>query len=127
MNRPEHLELGREGEDFAARELERMGWIIRARNVRVGHGELDIVAFDRDEMVIVEVRSRTVGLMMPPEASVGPQKLRKLIRTAKRYVQGARYDGNWRIDVAAVVEDRGGAKQMELFSDVTMGMEADRL
>jgi putative endonuclease len=118
-----HLEFGADGERFAAKYLEALGWRIIDRNVRVGSGELDIVAMDRGELVVVEVRSRRVGMMMPPEASVGPRKLRRLIRTAKKYVEKVSYAGNWRIDIAAVTEDRGGSFRIELFSDATAGME----
>lgn len=118
-----HLEFGADGERFAAKYLEGRGWRILGRNVRIGGGELDIVAIDRDELVVVEVRARRVGKILPPEASVGPRKLRKVIRTAKKYVEKISYDGNWRIDVVAVTEDGGGRFRVELFSDVTAGME----
>lgn len=127
MSSAPHLELGARGEDIAARYLERAGWRILARNIRVGHGELDIAAHDGTELVIVEVRLRSIGRVMPPEASVGPQKLRKLIRAARRYVSGIRYDGFWRIDLAAVTIDSSGRASVEMFRDITMGMEAERL
>ncbi|MDI9390872.1 MAG: YraN family protein, partial [Synergistota bacterium] len=53
-------ELGQWGEDLAKSALERMGWRILDRNVRIGGGELDIVALDGDELVMVEVRVRRV-------------------------------------------------------------------
>lgn len=123
-----HLELGAAGESLAVRFLERKGWRIRGRNVRVGRGELDIVAADDGgELVIVEVRTRTIGRMLPPDRSVGPRKLRKLIQTSKQYVNAIRYDGCWRIDVVAVTVDAAGEPHVEHFGDITMGMEADRL
>lgn len=122
-----HLELGRAGEALVAEWLERKGWRMVARNVRAGHKELDIVAMDGDELVIVEVRSRTVGIMQPPELSVGPRKIKRLISASKQYVGATGFRGNWRIDVAAVTIDRGGDAEIELFSDITFGMEADRL
>ena len=54
----ERAELGRWGEDLAARELKRRNYRILDRNVRVGRGELDIVATDRDATVFVEVKTR---------------------------------------------------------------------
>lgn len=117
-----HLEFGAEGEKLAASVLARRGWRILGRNVRVGNGELDIVAMDGDELVFVEVRTRSVGRVLPPDMTVGPRKIKKLLRAARRYVEKISYEGNWRIDVAAITEDCG-ERRIELFSDVTMGME----
>ncbi|MEI6726663.1 MAG: YraN family protein, partial [Actinomycetes bacterium] len=36
--------LGRAAEDAAARHLQERGWRLLARNVRIGRGELDIIA-----------------------------------------------------------------------------------
>jgi putative endonuclease len=117
------LEFGARGERVASRYLERLGWRILGANIKIGQGELDIAAMDGEDLVIVEVRTRRVGKLMPAETSVGPQKLRKTIRAARKYVQKISYEGNWRIDVVAVTEDETGNCEVELFSDVTMGME----
>lgn len=117
------IEFGTKGEDKAARYLERLGWRIIDRNARVGHGELDIVAMDGEELVIVEVRTRKIGYISPAETTVGPQKLRRIIRAARVYVENIAFGGAWRIDVVAVTEDRAGNDHIELFSDVTAGRE----
>ncbi|MDR3322379.1 MAG: YraN family protein [Synergistaceae bacterium] len=118
-----HLEFGAEGERIAAGYIERMGWRVLGRNIRIGRGELDITAMDGDELVIVEVRTRRLGMLLPAEMSVGPQKLRKTISTARKYIQKISYEGNWRIDIVAVTENRDGSRKVELYSNVTMGME----
>jgi putative endonuclease len=59
---------GDDAESAVAADLEGNGWTIVARNVRVGRGELDLVAIDPGPprmLVIVEVRwrrSRAFGL-----------------------------------------------------------------
>lgn len=118
-----HLEFGAEGERIAADYLARRGWRILGRNIRAGGGELDIVAMDGDELVAVEVRARRVGRVLPPEMTVGPRKIRKIARAARSYIGGISYEGNWRIDVVAITVDERGERSVELFSDVTMGME----
>lgn len=117
-----HLAFGAEGEKLAAAALARRGWRILGRNVRVSNGELDIVAMDGDELVFVEVRTRSVGRVLPPDMTVGPRKIGKLLRAARHYVEKVSYEGNWRIDVVAITEE-SGQRRIELFSDVTMGME----
>jgi putative endonuclease len=115
-------EFGDSGEAIAARYVESLGWRILGRNVTIGKGELDITAMDGDDLVILEVRSRRVGKLMPAETSVGPMKLRTLIKTSRKYVQKISFDGCWRIDVIAITEDESGNIWIELFRDVTMGM-----
>jgi putative endonuclease len=118
-----HLKFGEDGERFAAAYLERLGWRIIGKNVRAGRGELDIIAMDGNELVIVEVRSRRIGKLSPSETTVGPRKTMRLLKSARIYVERAAYSGNWRIDVAAVTVDASGNPRVELFSDITMGME----
>jgi len=48
---------GQAGEKRAVRYLRRKGFIILGRNLRLGRGELDIVARQRDLLVFVEVKT----------------------------------------------------------------------
>jgi putative endonuclease len=50
--------LGRLGERLAAAHLERLGFAIVARNVGTRYGEIDLIAFDGDALVFVEVKTR---------------------------------------------------------------------
>jgi putative endonuclease len=50
--------LGRLGERIAAEHLERLGFEIAARNVRTRYGEIDLIAFDGDALLFVEVKTR---------------------------------------------------------------------
>ena len=61
--------VGRRGEQWAAERLEELGWTVLDRNWRGHAGELDIVALDGDELVLVEVKTRTGrGFGRPAEA-----------------------------------------------------------
>ncbi|GHV53516.1 UPF0102 protein [Synergistales bacterium] len=116
------IEFGAAGENIAADYLSRMGWKIIARNVRAGRGELDIIAHDGEELVVAEVRTRRIGRMMPAETSVGPRKLGRIVKAARIFLDQQNYTGNWRIDVLAVTKNRAGEFSVELFRDVTAGM-----
>ncbi len=117
-----HLDLGSAGESLACRELSRLGYSVIDTNVRMKMGELDIVAEEGGEMVVVEVRTRTLGRMLPPEATVGPSKIRKLIRTGTAYMASREWEGPWRIDIAAITVDSDGKPSLEIFKDITVGM-----
>ena len=57
-----HLEMGRAGEELAAKYLRKNGHKILYRNFRASHGgEVDIVCRDRqhNELVFVEVKTRS--------------------------------------------------------------------
>lgn len=117
---PEHLKKGALGEELACGYLSDLRWPILARNVRLKRGELDIIAKDGDELVVVEVRYRSVGLVMPPEESVGPRKLRKLILAGSAYVDRIGWEGFWRIDLIAIT-DLNGKLSLEHLRDITGG------
>ena len=64
-----HIELGRYGEELAAKYLDKHGYQVLERNLRYRFGEVDIIAMQDAGLIVVEVktrRSRTYG--MPCEA-----------------------------------------------------------
>ncbi|MBI3282497.1 YraN family protein [Candidatus Curtissbacteria bacterium] len=56
-------DLGKHGEDIAARYLLKHGYKIIDRNFRIRGGEIDIVAIEKNTLVVVEVKTRT---SLPP-------------------------------------------------------------
>ncbi|PIE54246.1 MAG: hypothetical protein CSA35_06810 [Dethiosulfovibrio peptidovorans] len=115
-----HLEKGRRGEDLAYRYILGLGWPVLGRNVRFRSGELDLVARDDDIMVVVEVRYRSVAVLMPTEATIGPRKMRRLVRAGATYMNQVGWDGFWRIDLVALTERRGRI-QLDHYRDITGG------
>lgn len=109
--------LGREGERIAARELERRGWRIVARNARVEgvRGEMDLVALDGPTLVIVEVKTGRACARSGPVSMlemVGPRKQRKLRALAAAWLRANRADlprvGGLRVDVIGLRLDHAG-------------------
>jgi len=80
---------GRLGEDLAHRFLRRHGLTIVARNFhqRAGRGELDIVAWDRQTLVFVEVKTRASADFGSPDRAVGTDKEKDLRRAAGEYLR----------------------------------------
>ncbi len=75
------LPFGRRSEILAADYLRSLGYRIVASPYRIKAGEVDIVAWDGEILVFVEVKARKNN--DPPEDSVGFQKQQRIIRAAQ--------------------------------------------
>ena len=96
-------ELGRRGEDEAAKYLRGLGYRIVGRRERVLRGDIDIVALDGRTVVFVEVRSRSNTSHGHPAETVGFAKQRRIAVLANAYIRKHRlHDASVRIDVLAV-------------------------
>ena len=82
---------GRLGEDLAHRHLQREGLRVVARNYRprAGAGEIDLIAWDTDTLVFVEVKARTSGEYGAPDRAVDHEKRRDLEHAAADYARRA--------------------------------------
>lgn len=108
--RREALEFGKMGEQMAARYLTDKGYIILEHNYRRGHLEIDLIALDGDELVIVEVKSRAYDTILQPEEAVDHMKRLALIRLANEYVKTHGRKENVRFDIVTIVSREGGAE-----------------
>jgi putative endonuclease len=83
--------LGRRGEDIAHRFLQRAGIIVVARNYRqsTGSGELDLVGWDQDTLVFIEVKSRQTDEYGSPDRAIGREKWSHLVRAARDFARHA--------------------------------------
>jgi len=79
-------QYGRAAEEAAARYLIRGGWRLLGRNVRVGRGELDIVARRGPVLAFVEVKARRTLTCGAPEDGVGAAKRRQVARLAELWL-----------------------------------------
>jgi len=99
-------ELGHRAETLACEHLERAGFEIIARNVRVGRLELDVIARRGRLLVFCEVRSRRSDRTMTPAQSITPTKVSRVRQAAARWLrEGKLADAHVRFDVASVVFD----------------------
>ena len=107
-------ELGREGEQAAARYLEERGFRVLDRNWRCDGGEIDIVAVERRTFVVCEVKTRSGTRYGSPLDAVGHAKRRRLRRLAALWLSahGVRFD-HVRIDVLGLLRDGDGGFTVE--------------
>lgn len=89
-------ELGRAGEDRVAGHLQALGWRVLGRNWRCREGELDIVALEADEIVVVEVKTRRSADFGHPLDAVDERKRRRLWRLAAAWAHAHPEEGRGR-------------------------------
>jgi len=103
--------LGQKGEDLTAQHYLSLGFKLVDRNYKAPFGkqtgEIDLIFAKDSQLVFVEVKTRSSGKFGSAFEAVDVNKQRKLVRTAKLYIQlhPKWQQGNYRIDVAAVDVD----------------------
>ena len=96
--------IGKLGEDLATKFISDKGYEIVERNYRYGHGEIDIVAKDRDNLVFIEVKTRHNLEFGPPELAVTKSKQRQIRKIAEAYLYDKNInDVDCRIDVIGIL------------------------
>lgn len=99
----EHNELGKKGEQMAADYLSKKGYKILERNYRFRQLELDILAMDKDELVVVEVKTRQTDYLAGPEVTVTKKKQRDLVKAANAYILEKDMDVETRFDIISII------------------------
>ena len=96
--------LGLRGEDFAAKHLRALGYIIIARNHRSRYGELDLIARDGNTLVFVEVKTRKSDAYGSPLEAVTAEKQRQISRAALAWLKWKKLlNQRTRFDVVGLV------------------------
>lgn len=110
-------ETGKEGEAMARTYLEKHGYHIRHTNWHYHHFELDIVAVQGDELVIVEVKTRSKDFLLEPEMAVDRKKIQRIVAAADAYVRLFNLDAPVRFDIITLVKDAEGYHIREHIED----------
>ena len=98
--------LGDAGENFAAEYLEKNGYKILAKNYRTDFAEIDIIAELGEEIIFVEVKTRSNTRRGLPAEAVNLRKQKKIIGAASVFLQDEIYfDRACRFDVIEVYSD----------------------
>jgi putative endonuclease len=113
--------LGRWGEDVALRFLEAQGFALIHRNYRTPDGEIDLIMKDRDQLVMVEVKTRKNTDFGLPEDAITDEKMENITSAAEWFLQQNPEDcENWRIDVVSIIgTPTSGEPQIDWFENVS--------
>lgn len=78
--------IGSYGEELAVRFLTENGLKILNRNFNTRHGEIDIVALDKETYVFAEVKYRSDGTGYDPLLAITAGKIRSIVRASRVYM-----------------------------------------
>lgn len=100
-----HNELGRTGEKIAFEFLSQRGYYIREQNWRFQRAEIDIIAEKDDQMVMIEVKTRSSRHFGDPQEFVSKQKIKFLKKAANNYVISKKINKEIRFDIIAIIKN----------------------
>ena len=115
-----HNELGKWGEDLAAKFLEEQGYEILERDWKSGHHDLDIVAGNEGGIAIVEVKTRRNRLFGDPEEAIDYKKRLSLQSAINHYIKAHHIKAPVRFDVISIVGTIGSTPEIDHIKDVAL-------
>jgi len=97
------MTLGKRGETIALQYLLDKGFTLLEKNWRFHHKEVDIIAFDGQDLVFVEVKTRSSEWYGTPEEAVDNRKQKYLIAAAEAYITSRNLDVDIRFDIVSII------------------------
>ena len=113
----EHNRVGAWGEQVAKEYLVARGFAVADTDSRMGHKEVDIIAYKGARIHFVEVKTRSNSAVDPVEA-IGPRKIRNIVRFADGYLRmlGIRHTPQFDI-IAVTGTPEAGVERLEYIPD----------
>lgn len=95
---------GISGEELAIEYLKKQGLKVVEQNVRMTVGEIDVVCYDGDVLVFVEVKTRSTLAFGDPLEAIDRRKVQKYRKMAEEYIVRHRlFDKDVRFDAVGIV------------------------
>jgi putative endonuclease len=108
-NSPQDLHkkvLGKKGETLAEKFLKKQGVKILEKNFRTPFGEADVIAKEGDEILFIEVKTRSGDLFGLPSEGVTKDKKERYYKIAKFYGLKTGEEPNARFDIIEVYDGK---------------------
>ncbi len=116
----ERHEIGKIGENIAVTYLLQNGYIILERNFECKQGEIDIIAKHKNEIIFIEVKTRSSALYGLPKESVNNIKKKHIYKSAEYYVYKNNLENEpIRIDVIEIYKKHGKFKLLHIQNAIT--------
>lgn len=112
-------QIGNLGEKIAEVYLLEKGYEIIDRNYFSQYGEIDLIAKISDQLIFVEVKTRTNENFGNPEDAVHKKKLERMISTAHCYFEEHDLpECVWRLDLISIKIFKDGNHEIIHFEDI---------
>lgn len=98
-----HREIGTTAEEIAQQHILKLGYRILDTNWQYGHLELDIVALENDQLVVVEVKSRNGIRYEHPSEAITNTKIKRIVDAAEAYIFKKDLNLDTRFDVITII------------------------
>lgn len=101
---PQHIQTGKIGEEAGFFFLRGLGLILIAHGWKSTRapGDLDLVAWEKDTLCFIEVKTRSSRTFATAEAAVDKDKRRNLRRLARHYLRQLPPDTSSRFDILSI-------------------------
>lgn len=100
-------EKGDQGEELAAKYLEKRGYNIIARKWKHERFELDLIAENATHIVFVEVKTRYSNTYGEPWEAVNKAKRKKICISADAYIRECNTSKEPRFDIVSIIKTGG--------------------
>lgn len=106
------------GEEIAQKYLSKKKFRIVEKRFRLYRGEIDLIAYDKQTLVFIEVKTRNPGRLGLPEESVNIPKQRQIRKIAEGYLALNNLDDlECRFDVISLAFDENGDFSLTHYKD----------
>lgn len=95
--------FGQSGEVIAVKFLRQQGYRILERNFRTKCGEIDIIARKKNQLVFIEVKTRSSSNFGLPEEAVTEKKLFHLRRCVEFYLLKKKLKVSYRLEILSIL------------------------
>lgn len=106
--------IGKIGEEYTVKFLEKKEYNILERNYSKRYGEIDIIAENKNYIVFVEVKTRHKDSMTSAADAVNRQKQIRIIKTASLYLAENETEKFCRFDVCEVYVNSDNLKLVDI-------------
>ena len=99
----QHNELGKKGEEAAVEFLRKQGYKILQTNYRYIKHEVDIIAEFENQLIAVEVKTRSTRDFGDPQDFVKPTQIKSIVTAVDAFMEQRNIDLEVRFDIIAVI------------------------